>query len=424
MPAGSEGGIRPQRAEFAREATTGEFVSNPTYLLYSDNITGLSWSPSAGIAARRGIGDPDVAEHFNGPEEHEVTVGYDLQKFPVDGSGNPDDATGDGIVRTADNELVNTHNINVRERNDAIPAEETWNGANTHDTRLFLAGRGGYVSDVTFTGDPGSDQPVTVELTYSFEKVREYQVDQFTSASNGEVGVVSTDSGDTSQTLTVESEGAATTEDIALNGTTIVWSSSSFNDLDALHLDAETAGDVEVYQNEGTTASPTQGDLLATIRGSSFYGHGEGDLGVPALGTGSHASAIGTSYETILGDTIERPENTGLALEINSVEFSVSNDLDSREQVERPVMSMDAGDRNVEATATIVGATESVHSAEQHLGNRGNAFLWYLDGGLLQADAARLTDFGGVDKSSGEAAMSLDNSFEGQGVTVTSGASP
>jgi len=82
-------------------------------------------------------------------------------------------------------------------------------------------------------------------------------------------------------------------------------------------------------------------------------------------------------------------------------------------------MALSADDREVTVDATIVGETESVRKAEQHLGARTQDVRWTLAGGYLQADSAPLTDFGGVTHDTGESAMALDNTFEGQGLTVS-----
>ncbi|QPL12242.1 hypothetical protein HrrHc1_105 [Halorubrum phage Hardycor1] len=405
-----EGALRNQRIEVAREQVAGVFPSDPAMLSFADNIPSIDWSPTAGVEERRGLGSPDPTGFFNGPEEHEVTVEYDLQRFPVDSNGDPLDPSGDGIVRDANNDLPNTHSLLVREENYDVPATETVSGNTARDTYLYLVGVGGRVSSVTFTGDPSSDQPVTAELTYTFEKVREYQVDQPNTATA--LAVSSTDASDTFD-VTLESDDAGVSETVTLNGTTSVKTAETgFDSLDAIDLDGDPTGDITVAEDGG--------DDLAVIRGSDFYGHGEGDEGVPALGAGSRAGTIGSSYETILDDTVERPVGESIALELNSVEFTVENELETREQIGTPRMAISAGNRTAQVTTTIVGPTESVQSAEQALGNVANTVVWTLDGGDLRVVDAPLTDFGGVSKSEGEAAMSLDNTFTGSTVEANS----
>lgn len=94
-----------------------------------------------------------------------------------------------------------------------------------------------------------------------------------------------------------------------------VTTPASFLDIDALHLYAETVSDA--------TVSIIPGDQRAVIRGQDSYDHGDGDLGVPALGTGSHASAIGQMVEFTHDDSVERPSGKAIADDINTTEFSV-----------------------------------------------------------------------------------------------------
>jgi len=411
----NEGAIRAQRVEFIREAIRGEFPTDPTYELYSMNITGLSWSPSPGVNERRGIGGPDIHTFHKGPEEHELTVEYDLQRWLTDGGGNANDAAYDGVARNSNNDLPNTHSVFVREVNENVPADETVDAyaetgyssgnASRKDTYLMLVGTGGYIDEVTFSGDPGSEQPVTVELSYQFEKLREYQIDQpdgsLTVHNDGsspvDVTLANAD-GSTSNTLTVAAGGSSST-------------AAAYEELETVGLSTDVDGPVTVV-DDGT------GEAIAVVRGSDFYGGIEGDLGTPPIGGGSHAAALTDPYETILDDTIERPVGEAIGFEINSVEFTVSTELDTRERVGTLAMGISAGNRTVETTATIVGPTESVQQADEALGVVGANVRWTMDGGNLQANAATLPDVAGVDKTEGEAAMSLDNTFRGEDVTI------
>jgi hypothetical protein len=412
----NEGAIRSQRVEFAREARTGTFPTDPAFELYSMNITSLSWSPSPGVNERRGIGGPDIETFHKGPEEHELTVEYDLQRWLTDAAGDPNDAAYDGIARNSNNDLPNTHSVFVREVNEDVPASETVDGygatgyssgaATPKSTYLMLVGVGGRVDDVTLSGDPGSEQPVVVEISYMFEKLREYQVDQpddstltvhNDSSSGVDVTLANADAS-TSETLTVAAGDSATTV-------------ATFDELETVALADEVDGPVTVVDDG-------RGEALAIVRGADHYDDIEGDRGTPPLGNGSHADALTQDYETILDDVIERPAGAPIAFEINSVEFSVSNDLDSREQIGTLRMGISAGNRTAETTATVVGPTESVQRADEALGVVGATLRWTLGGGNVQLERATLPDVPGVDKSEGEAAMSLDNTFRGETVTI------
>jgi hypothetical protein len=409
-----ESPIREQRLHFARESERGVFPTDPEFLKYSDNIPSFTWSPTVGVEVRRGIGSPDISAFHKGVEEHEVTVEYDLQRFVVDSQGDPNDAAGDGVIRNANNALPNAHTIVKREdifninAGDTIDAREGGSGS-TRDTRLYVVVVGARIGTVELAGDPGSDQPVVVSLTYTAEKGREYQIDQPQSDAET-LEVVSTSDNDTGE-VTVESDDG-TSGTITLNGTTPVSVPTDRGTIDAVEVEFENEGDVEVNE-------VSSGETLAVIRGTNAYDHDTSDEGIPTLGSGSREDVIGSNYETIIGDQVERPAGETLAAEINSVTMTIENNLGTRERVTTPRMGINAGDRDVSIDATIVGASESVQKADEAFRNQGNDVVWVLDGGELRAKDARLTSFGGVDESSGDAVMSTDNTFTGKTVEAS-----
>jgi len=114
---------------------------------------------------------------------------------------------------------------------------------------------------------------MVASLEYEAKRARMFRVEQ----PIGEMLTVrSTSPSDTSQTLTLEGDGAVPSEDIMLDGTTGVTTVDSFDSLDAFELDAETAGDVVVEDGAG--------DELVRLKGTDSYDGAIGDLGVPALG--------------------------------------------------------------------------------------------------------------------------------------------
>lgn len=257
-------------------------------------------------------------------------------------------------------------------------------------------------------------------MTYQFEKIRSYQIDQPSSSTL--LAFESTDSSDTSLSIDVENEGAGTTETVSLDGsdaTTVVSSSSNFSDIDSISLQSESTGDIKVYVNSGSQTTPSKGDQLATIPGSDTYNGIEGDLGVPALGNGSHASALNSSYELFLGDTIERPDGTTTwAYDISSIEFTVSNNLETSVRSDSMRQRINIGNQDVEVSASIMGETESHSQIIEHLQKTSNQIDWVLDNSELRATGAVLTDPPSRTVEAGQASMGLDATFSGTGVTV------
>ncbi len=292
-PNAVEAGIKDLRVHFVRETVTGVTQADPAWLRYSDTVQDVSESPNANLYMQRGAGEFDIQDFLVGPEDHTKEISYELQNWIT--SGN--DAAADGLLRAADGAFLNTHSYQSRQ-------ELLSGGTLSSGRRIYTVGKGGRIGRVTLSGDPNTGEPLKVMLSYTYEKLRSYVIDQ--PASTGVVTVVSDNAGDTSQTVTVENEGAGTSEGIALNGTTPVAGATSFADVDSLSLSAETEGDITISHTSQT---------ICIILGKVSQGGYEGDLGIPPLGSGSFETALGGAYEQIVGSSIQRG---GADLEINA----------------------------------------------------------------------------------------------------------
>jgi len=393
----SDSGINNHRVEFVRESTVGEVPTDPAWNLFSDNLdTALVVSSDAQIEGQRGVGDVNVQNFFAGPEDHSATIDYHLQDFFVDGSGNPLDAAGDALVRDADNQVDSTHSVV-----DRYSADD--------GTRVYRVLKGGYPNIGEVTGDPSSGLPIMVSLEYEARKIRSYKAAQPDSGTTLEVA--SSDDGDTTQTLTIEDEGAGTSEQVSLNGTTAVTTTATFSDIDAFELDAETVGDVTISNGSGTT--------FVTIRGSNYYDGVEGDLGVPALGAGSHASAKGTAYERFLDDTITRGGNA-VGVEIRSASATVENNYEKTAVAGSKCQAIHEGVQDGELTATLAGDFQEHGDMEDHLAGTESDIVWTFSGGTLTFSNAALTDLGDIGPSAGDVISTQENTFSAGDITVSS----
>lgn len=406
-----EGGLRNHRTEFVRESAFGEAPADPGFLKYSDTVNTFSWSSDSVTEPRRGLGSPDPVGFLKGPETHEISVAYALIKW----FSSTGDAAYDGLVRNADNLLPASHTIVDREDKQAINADQTVSGNASYDTRIYTVANGGMIDEVAITGDPSDSQPVTVELTYLAQKVRSYQIDQPDSGTY--LVVNSTSANDTSQTLTIEDEGAATTEDVALNGTSDVSTSSQFDNIDALSLNGETEGDVRVYINDGSDTSPTQGDQLAEISGQTTYNGVEGDLGVPALGAGSHEALSSPAPEVFIGDSIDRG-GSPVPYEIPSATVTVANNIEETERSSGYGMALHPGNREITMEASMFGESMTHDLLVDHLQTEAQSIDWTLDGGTLTLEGAVLQDAGERAAEEGQAVMTTDNTFQADGITI------
>jgi hypothetical protein len=318
-----ESGIGALRANFIRETTAGTTPTDPAWLRYSDELDSVgNWVPNTNIAARTAIGTPDITGFSIGAEDHELSVAYKLQRWPS-ASG---DASYDGLIRDANGYLPATHSFLSRQ---ILSGEGNQSGGDLH---IYTYGTGGKVDTASVSGDPGDSEPVAVELSYRFEKIRSYAVSQPTAGTT--MTVVSSSASDTTQDVTVENLTAATSETISLTGTT-----------PAAGLSAETVGDI-------TVTFTTGGETCIVILGSDSQQGIEGDYGLPLLGSGSYESALGTALEHILGDTINKG---GSPLDVNvmTLSFEVQNNIESDAVTRGKMKVQNEGLRNCSASATV-----------------------------------------------------------------------
>jgi hypothetical protein len=339
-----ESGVLPGRIEFVREPSYFGVPTDPSWKRFSDVARSFTAGPGPSYSAQADIGTPDAADHFRGLEDPSCEVTYDLQKQLVDGSGNPDDAAADGILRDSENQLQNTHMV--------VHRREHAGGNDNAGIREYTVMRGGKIESVDAENAPDDEQPIGVTLSYAPRKVRSFLIHQPSSGTT--LDVSSTSSNDTMD-LTVEDEGAATSETITLSGTTTASGATTFSDIDAAWLSAQPEGDVTVTDGSGTT-------LMIIKGGTSYSDDGQpvdGDRGVPPLGSGSHASAIGTSFEHFVGDRLERPSGSAVRQRVSTASWSIENDLESNPVHDSRYPVYDEGNRTVSVDTDVAGKTVS-----------------------------------------------------------------
>ncbi|MFC7202861.1 hypothetical protein ACFQJC_04990 [Haloferax namakaokahaiae] len=402
-----EGGMRLQRGEFVRETVRGECPSDPSFEAYSDTIMMYpGWEPEANIEAQRGVGTYRPEDFYAGPEEHTgITIGYHLQRALVDGSGDPVDAIADGILRDADNRAKNTHTFVGREEHNA-------GGAADGGKRIYYVGHGGLAAsgEIPFATDTAL--PIENSLSYDFERFTVYVVDQPSGSTT--LDVESTDSNDTSQTLTIEDEGAATTEDVSLNGTTTETTTESFDNIDALSLDSEAVGDIIVKDGSGNT--------LARIAGSDSYDQGEGDLGIPALGSGSHASTVGSTFEHFIDDTLTATTGSlgGTNARIVSSSFSFDNNTDG-DTVGGRFRDIYMNEQTLELPGVeVFGPESNAREIEAYLQNKGIDVQWVADSFTVDFLNGTRTSSGEVNKEANQGRATISPTIEFSDISISS----
>lgn len=413
----TEGGLKDYRIEFDRETTQGTTDNDPSWQLYSNTIRSFEWSPDGSVEQTLGIGNVDPTAFLKGPESHELTISYDLMRGLVDGSGNPVDPSADGLLRDTDNGPVNTHSFVARENKTGITAEETVNGSTSKDTRIYTVGTGGVVDNVTYTGDPGSQNPVLVDITYQFEKVRSYQIDQ--PGTSDSLDLVSSDASDTMDVI-IEQEDLVS-EQVTLNGTNpVTTSKSDWSDIDAIYVVSTGVSTPTDHAGNITISETTSGDDLAIIYGSDAYDGMEGDYGVPVTESGSHPSALPSSgQELIIGDTVTRNGTAAeMAFDLVSVEISVDNNVETTTRIDTVAQRYHMGTRTLELTANVLGESQSHDNVIEHLQVTESDIVWNLTGTTITLENAALTSVGSRSIEAGQAVLQLDNTFTARGLTV------
>lgn len=397
--ASQESGIKGLDLEFVRETIRGVDPANPAFLFYSDAVQSFNLSPTASINPRGNIGSADIVNFNSGTESHEFGVTYDLQRWFTSST----DAAYDGLHRLASGELPASHMVVGK-------AVHGTDGAASNGGFIYYVMNGALINSVTLTGEPESGDPIVVDLSYMCEKQRAYMVD--TPAGATMLTIVSSDAADTTQDITIEDAGASISEVLSLTGTTPVnTSSSAFTEIEGALLDAECKGDVTITDGS---------NLLMTIYGTDAYDTRDGDLGIPLLGSGSHASVIAASYETILGDTIERPGGTSIAYDgcIASASISVDNNIETNSCISQIGMKLSEGPRTVTLDASLFGPKISFDMMREHLQATETNIVWTMTGGTLTLAGAALTSLGGVSRDTGQAVLTLDNTFQGKSLTI------
>jgi hypothetical protein len=404
----AESGALPGRYEWVEEPSPGAVPTDPEWNRFSDVIRQFEMDPGPSIARQDSLGTPDAVDHNRGPEDPEATVGYDLQQFFVDGSGNPVDASAYGILRDQYNDLLGTLL--------AVGRRENGGGNDGAGVREYSVVRGAGVDSVSPTLDPSGEQPILMELGLTCRKNRSYKIHQPSAASK--LVVTSTETTDTMD-VTIENEDGATTTTVSLDGQSLVSTTSEFGDIDAIWLSDNPEGNVTVSINDGTETDPTEGATVCELTGGLEYSDDDqpvdGDRGVPPTGAGSHASAIGSSFEFFVGDRFERPAGEAVRARINSASWTIENNINTQALHSTRAPALDAGNRDVSVDADAAGPYVSHNSMMEALQNVQQNIEHELGGGIVRFKNATPTDSASRTVEVEQAVASISETFEASG---------
>ncbi|QLH82460.1 hypothetical protein [Halosimplex pelagicum] len=411
QPAPTESALQNVRAEWIPSTFDSDGIprvpEDPEWNRYGDYIASYpGWSGDAGVEGQQAAGSGDTTDHFRGAEEHDLTVQWWLQRFFIDGDGNANDPIGE--LLTYDYQTSEpTHEVLFRREVDS-------GGAKGAGFREYVYGSGCRPSSGAAPGDPSASSPIVAEAGYAAEKVTQIIIHQPADGVTPEV--VSTSAEDTTQTVTIESEGGTTSDTFTLDGTTSVTGDTgeSFSDIDAIWVDGSHVGDIDVKDGNGNSLLEdplvgTETDGVDAVRG------------VPILGAGSRASAIGTDVSNYLFLGTSSSWDGGALAEsaaadrVHALDLSIEVDISREARQGTRRQSIDCGSRTVSVDADLAGPYESAKQNYNYFtGKEGDVVYGYPDGDVT-VNNAQLTDDDDVEHSGGDSNLIYGITLEGHG---------
>lgn len=386
MTINTEGGLRPSRIEYVAEDEQGVTPSAPDFKLPSNRCTNFEPELGPEEVEKFALGQVD-ADVEQGLEENEILLEYDLQRWFTDGSGNPDDLAGYGMLRNAGllpSSLTIVERMQSGDQSEGIyiapesTVEYWYNGTDPSnvtekETRIYTVAKGCDVGELTLTCDI-EEVDWHVEATMPSEDARSFQIDQ--PPTTTELTVESTDSSDTDVEVRIEAEQETdgtepTSEVVPLDGsdaTTPVATSTTFGNIDSIQAQdangdpVDHLGDILIHIADDVSVSPpAKGELLSVLYGRNYYGNTNGDHGVPPVRTGSRGSELTSDFYKAANVSVERPAGTPFeaAGSVQTIEFTVENEIETTPQQRSRSGRQHQGPRVAELAVTCDGETIS-----------------------------------------------------------------
>lgn len=416
-----ESGLRFDRCWFIREDENGEPPADPDWQLYSDRLVESEGSLNPGLERLDALGTPDPSDFGRALEENEVTITYSLQRPLVDATGEPVDACYDAFVRNEASQIPNTHTMVGRDNN---PSPGPHDPEGVSGQRRYLVMQGGK-ANVSMEPDATEADPVPVSLTYMGQKVRSYHIYQPASATTLVVQSESPD--DTDIDVTIENEGATTSETVTLDGTTAVATSTEFSDVDAFSLSAGASGTVTLHINDdesGDGSDPTAGSTLCEIIGGNSYAVGggqvDGDRGVPALGAGSVPDPIGEPFEDFGSSIFEFDFPEGVPTpDLQDITVETDNGLEARPQQGSYQPAIEEGNREITIETNVIGERASHDMLRDAYLNRPGMLGWTLARTKFVFPESRCTEPPSIARASDEAYAETGGTWQSIGIELT-----
>lgn len=394
-------GTAPLRLEWVAETTEGSLPDNPDFDGFSYNILNYwGWEPEASTTTLRGAGSSKPRGHFNGSETHDASFEYSLARWFLDTNGDIQDPAYHFLDVAADNSVQATHTV--------VSRQEYLSGGNDDaGRRFYVVGKGGHPGSVTLPFETSEGAPIATGLEYQFEKIRNYTIHQPSADTTLDI----INNGSTSVDVTVEDEGANTVATYTVAGGGSTTTTETFSDIDAVELNTDTDGTVEVTDGSGTT--------FITIDGSDKYAAGEGDLGIPTLGSGSHATDISEGNEVIFIDDTLDYDGTAIADEIESGELTIDLGLGDNSKAGTARRNIHSEEWSAELTATVAGENVTKQQMNDYLQAAEFDIVWTAQQGSITLTNAWLTSPGEFAPETGDGKIMLDGTYNAEDITVS-----
>jgi hypothetical protein len=402
-----ESGLADIRTEWVAETAPGEFPADPSWNAFSPELTEFSYSTDGNKEGREVLGQIDPTDHDRASESATATLEYRQARFPVDSSGAVVDPIAYPIVTDASEDYP-SHT--VVERREIVSGGRLGAGF-----REFAVLSGARPVAASFDGDPSATEPIPQELSYEAERGRTHIVHQPSSSQT--LVVRSTDASDTNDVI-IESEDASTAETVTLPGAdpNTVVTTSSFGDIDAVEVQGDHAGDIQVGTDDGSGAIDTE--LLETpLTGSNTDGV-DSIAGVPALGDGSHAGPISEEGPQFLGTTLTWSsfEVTDDDTQVNALTLDVEREVDRRPRQTTRRETIDVGQRTTSADADFSGPYKSADLISEYHRDEEGDLVWVFDTGqTITLKNAVLVDAPDFTRSAGDTSYVPSVSVEPHG---------
>ncbi len=391
-----ESALQNTRIEYVPETTVGVPPTDPSWETLTDYLKDLTVSPDGNREGQSVVGSGDLKTHFRGPEEHTFTTEYYKQQAFVDSNDDAAYPAGDPIVYDYQTAYPS---YTFQYRRDVASG-----GNDGAGFREYVVAVGARPTEVSDPGDPSESEPITESLSWDAEKSRAYVIHQPSASTTLDV----TNNGSTSVDVTIEDEGASTSETVTVSGGSTVTTTASFGDIDAIWVESEPDGDISVTDGNGT-------DILGQPLAGSTTDGVEGERGIPALGAGSHGSAIGVdpSKYLFLGVDTLNWQGSALADRIHSLDLTVSLETSKEAQSGTRRQAIDIGQRTVTVDADVAGPHKSADLIANQFRNEQGDFLYQYPDCDVTVKNASISDVPDLTRSAGDTNYIPSVSFEG-----------